>query len=550
MKTNPRIPATPVVIENISPKRKAALNALNDGVPLLILAIELLFSLRLFSIGENEAIALNLASRPFTTILAQFRYGIGTIAAPTFYLLWLHVWLFLSDGAQALLRVPSALFFIAGVYLLSRAAQFWGGELTANALLWVVSFWPYAFHYGSQTTVYSLAFLVIAALILAYLKFCAAPNRASWAVVCVLGLLLVYLSYFGWLVLIMLGVDYWFRNRPPSGQVSDTASSPATARLLGTAAIVVILYAPMWPAVLREVWDAARNHPSAKTFLLSAGYNLYALTASESVAPWLWRFGAPVAVAVAVGLVLCWVAVGWEVRRFLLFGGLLLVAMDFLGVLHADRLLLVAPLFLLPITIALCTDEKRFLRRTLTVALVIAVGVGWYGAYTRRYYATARFAEPWSGLSAETAGAVQQGAGLVSNSQSLFLYLTYDLAKAGSGFNGFLPEAPHNSQVWSADSWKAAGRPIQPYMIWMNAAGSSDSDSMGEAAASLDSQCGGRVARYLVRDPAYDWKRRFLPQLNATPWRIEIRQYLCGGTAPGPSATPVQPGAPVPGRAQ
>jgi hypothetical protein len=549
MKTNPRMPSAPVVIENLSPKRKAALNALNDGVPLLILAMELLFSLRLFSLGENEAVALNLASRPFATILAQFRYGIGPHAAPTLYLLWLHVWLFLSDGAQVLLRAPSALFFIAGVYLLSRAAQFWGGELTANALLWTAAFWPYAFHYGSQTTVYSLAFLVIAALILAYLKFCAAPNSASWAVVCVVGLLLVYLSYFGWLVLIMLGVDYWFRNRPQPGQVSGPASGQATARLLGTAAFLVLLYAPMWPTVLREVWGAARNHPSARTFVLNAGYNLYALTASESVAPWLWRFGAPVAVAVAVGLVLCWVVVGWDARRFLLFGGLLVVAMDFLGVLHADRLLLVAPLFLLPITIALCTDEKRYLRRALTVALVIAVGVGWYGAYTRRYYATARFAEPWSALSAETAGAIQQGAGLVSNSQSIFLYLTYDLAKSGSGFSGFLPDAPHTSQVWSADSWKAAGRPIQPYMIWMNAAGSSDSESMSDAAASLDSQCGGRVARYLVRDPAYDWKRRFFPKLNPTSWRIEIRQYLCGGTPPAP-ATSAQPNAPSPGRAQ
>jgi hypothetical protein len=297
------------------------------------------------------------------------------------------------------------------------------------------------------------------------------------------------------------------------------------------------------------VWSAARNHPSARTFVLNAGYNLYALIASESVAPWFWRFGAPVTVAVAAGLVLCLLVVGWDARRFLVFGGLLVAVMGFLGVLHADRLLLVAPLFLLPITIALCTEENRYLRRSLTVALVIAVGVGWYGAYTRRYYATARFAEPWPGLSAETAGAIQQGAGLVSNSQSLFLYLTYDLAMSGSGFNGFLPEAPHTSQVWSADSWKAAGRPIQPYMIWLNAAGSSDSGSMSDAAASLDSQCGGRVARYLVRDPAYDWKKRFFPQLDAAPWRIEIRQYLCSGTPAAPAAR-TQPSGPAPGRAQ
>ncbi len=224
---------------------------------------------------------------------------------------------------------------------------------------------------------------------------------------------------------------------------------------------------------------------------------------------------------------------------------LLVVLMDLFGNLQAEYLQLVAPLFLLPVAVVLCTTENRYLRRVLVGALLIAAAVGWTGAYTRRYYATARFVEPWAGLAAETAGAVQQGAGLVSNSPSLFLYLTYDAVKTGSppvlGFPGFLPNTVRNPRIWNADEWKAAGRPAQPYMIWIDAAASpTDPQPMADAADSLAKQCGGRVARFLVRDPAYDWKKRLFPQLNAAPWRIEIRQYLCN-EKPQPAAAPPTP---------
>ncbi len=228
--------------------------------------------------------------------------------------------------------------------------------------------------------------------------------------------------------------------------------------------------------------------------------------------------------------------------------------MDFFGVLQADRLLFVAPLFLLPIAIALCTDENRYLRRTLAVALLVTVGVGWFGTYARRYYATARFAEPWSSLSADTAGAIQQGAGLISNSPSLFLYLTYDLGKpdsanpdrisqvrptppaSTSGFSGFLPNPVRNSQVWSADDWKAAGQPTRAYMIWMDAASSRQ----------IRSRWAMRLRRS-IRNAAGAWRAiwcaipltigRSASSLNSTrrhgAWRSE---YLCQGAAP--PATP------------
>ncbi len=273
-------------------------------MPLLILGMALLFSIRMFSIGENEALALKSGALPFSddSCAISIRHGFRRLRETSaLYALWLHVWLFLSAGALVLLRVPPALFFVGGVWLLSRAARLWGGELSANGLLWVAAFWPYAFHYGTQATQYSFSFLLIAALILAYMQFCESPRLASWAVVGFLSLLLTYVSYFGWAIVILLGIDYWLRNRnrPPSASVFGCWARSRGSR--------DCLYSTLACNALRELWARrASCIPPRECLLLNAGYNLYALVASESVAPWFWRFGVPVTLAIAIALVLCW----------------------------------------------------------------------------------------------------------------------------------------------------------------------------------------------------------------------------------------------------
>jgi hypothetical protein len=285
-------------------------------------------------------------------------------------------------------------------------------------------------------------------------------------------------------------------------------------------------------------------HSPWRFLTLNAGYGLYVLFASESVAPWIWRFGVPVALAVAACLVLAYLGLREEVRRFLVFGVLFLLAMDLLGVLHSKQLLLVAPWFLLPIAVALCSIENRFQQRALVLALVIIGGIGWYGAYNRGYYSTAEFSEPWPTLAADAAGAVREKVTVISNSPQFFLYLTYALqqpqAASPEPFAGFLPKTVRNPEVLSIDDWEAAGRTVQPFMLWISGTSASGGQQMDSAANLLDQRCGGRVNRYLVHDPAYAWKQRLFPKFDGNPWRIEIHQYDCH-EEPAPPAVPATP---------
>ena len=533
----------PATLENLSPRRRAALNALNDALPLLLLAMVLLFASRLLILSHQEALTLKSAAHPFAAALARFRNGVSLSATSPVFDLLLHAWLRATGVTSAILRAPSGIFFLAGMWFLSCAANFWGDEFTGNTLLWLAAIWPYAFHYGVQATRYSLAFLLIGAATWACLRLTDSSRFADWAMFCGLSLLLVYVTYVGWALLVLLGIEHLLRNR---------SRARATAlRLLGAASFLALAYAPSWSAFARVIHDRANVQATWRALLVNAGFNIYTLFVSESVAPWFWRFGVPAALAIATVLVLAFIHLRWEVRRFFLLGALLMLVMDLGGALQPPRLLLVAPFFLLPVAVAFNATKKTTLRRSMLVALLVASGIGWYGTFARRYYATGSFAEPWPGLAAETAGALQQAGSVISNSQPFFVYLTYDLGgptSAGDQALSFFPELPSNGHVWSADSWQAAGRPLSPYMIWIDAlSDSSGSQPMQAASNVLDQRCGGRVSRFLVRNPAFPWEERYVPNSAPSPWRIEIRQYLCGEFAPKPAPAhpaPVQPNPP------
>ena len=349
------------------------------------------------------------------------------------------------------------------------------------------------------------------------------------------------MDYFGWFLLVLLGLDDWLRNRK---QTAPCAAGRRTCSITA-AGCSLALYAPLWPAFLREMARAVNLHSSLRLLVLNAGYILYVMLASESVAPWFWYLGVPVVLAIAVCLVLACLSLRQEVRRLLIFGGVLLVAMDLLGVLQTRQLLLVAPWFLLPIAVALGSVENAYQRRALVFSLILISGIGWYGAYIRRYYAIADFQEPWPVLAADAAGAVREDATVIGNSPQFFLYLTYALQEppsaSSSRFSGFLPDAARQPEVWSIDGWEAAGRPVRPFMLWVRGNPSSSSaQQMDQAAELLDKRCGGRVNRYLVHDPAFSWRQRLFPANTATPWRIEVHQYDCHEEA-APPAAPASP---------
>ena len=111
-------------------------------------------------------------------------------------------------------------------------------------------------------------------------------------------------------------------------------------------------------------------------------------------------------------------------------------------------------------------------------------------------------------------------------------YLTYDLrAPRENGpwrFQGLLPDIVKHPQVFSPQGWLTAQHPASGKIVLVRSAGEpGETGPTDRAARQLDASCGSISSRLRVRDEGYAWKHRFLPQLRATLWRIEIREYDC-----------------------
>ena len=546
----PQAPAqAPSQAPSQSPSQSLAIpiaQGLSEALPLVLLGMAMLYTDRLFTFGDDEATTVSAAAQPLRTFLQRFFAGVGQQTRPPLYDVWLHLWLRISHGIFPLLRAPSMVFFLLGLWMLSRAARILGGESSATALLWTAVLWPYGFLYGRLAGWYAFTFLLISALTWTYLRYQSAPTRRRWAVVCLLAVALIYSNYAGWALLALLGVDDWLRNR--------TQRRATIVRLLATTALLLVVFAPLWFHFAADVRNAVELPHNWKSAGLTAGYNLYALVVSESVAPWFWRFSVPATIAVGAALLAVFFFVREGTRRFYIFAALLFAGMDILGFLQTRFLLLLAPWFLLPVAVALGTIKLRYARIALALSLAVAAAVGWYGMYTRRFFIAERFVEPWAQISAEAAKAVQDGGLVIGNNPSFFFYLTYDLHAPQTSsqwrFSGSLPKAVHHPSVWSASGWLAEGRPIRPYMLWIWGISSEGGSSaiMDDASQFLDSRCGERVVRHLVHDAGNEWKKRFLPGYDI-PWRIETRQYACDiAAATPPAAGAATPPKPAPAR--
>jgi len=501
-----------------------------DLAPLAALTVLFFSSDSRFTFIADEATQLNGAVQSLRAILAAHGH-------PPLYDLLLHLWLAVTSGAPTLLRVPSIAFFLLGVWLLSRAASHIGGEPSGTSMIWLAALWPYGFHYARLETGYPFSFLLIAALTWAYLRYAATPSGQTGALVCLLAVALIWTNSFAWILIALLGVEEWIRSR---------GSEQATAQRLAIAAAVLVAASiPIRRTLLDATKGALASHLSWRALVLNTGYKVYVLMASESVAPWYWKFGVPGMLAVAASLLLIFVAVHGQARRFFIYGASLLALLAIIGALSAESLLLIAPWFLLPAAVAIGTTHASFWRRAMAVSLAVVAGIGWYGAFARVYYATPRFTEPWGDLAVEAGSGARQGGVVVGNDPSFFLYLTYALRVPPATpwrFAGSLPTVVQDQQIWDPDAWQAAGHPQGAAVLWV--AVTPRSASMDQAGDWLDHNCGDRTTRYMARDASYVWKQRFLgASAAASPWLIEVRQYSCGPnstTAPAPAPPPAE----------
>jgi hypothetical protein len=498
-------------------------------MPLMLLGVGLIASNRYFTVLDDEARTLASATQSARELFVQLLSGVERHGYSSLYDILLHFWLRLARDDFEGLRILPLLFFLLGLFLLARAARRLGGPASALAVAWLGVLWPFGFHYGRLESGYAFSFFLIAALTLSYLRYVEEQTSGRWAALFLAGAILIWTHPFGLAVLVCLGIDQWLRRR--QGESSLPAAPIAGMAVLWCAALV-----PLFRALQYEFAAEVNLHYGFATILANAAFCVYTLFVSESVAPWRWVLGVPAGLAVVACAVLVVLHAPRPARRFLSYGALLIALMAVAGILSPEQLMLIAPWVLLPAGVAFGANKSHWARMVLPAALLIVGGIGWYGAYSRSYYAEQSFLEPWPQVADVAAGKIRQGATVISDKPALFFYLTYALRESGSGLpwkmTGLFPDQVHHPQVKSAAEWMAAGHPIPATAAWVRGiTGPADARIMADAAHELDRACGARTSRLMMRDNGYDWRQRVFHEKGEMPWRIEVREYDCASSS-------------------
>jgi hypothetical protein len=494
-------------------------------IPLVLLGVGLVSTNNSVTFIDDESTIVGASAGPLRAILAPFFSGAGRHEHPPLYDVLLHFWLGWTGGNFDFLRIPSVFFFMAGLFFLGRASRRFLGSAGGSAAIWAGVLWPFGFHYDRLAAWYSFSFLLVAGLTLSYFKYLEEQTTSRWSAFLLFSMALVWTNYFGWAILACIALDQILRAK-----AKETAA-PAKA-ILGTIGVLFLAFLPLTFAFRSELSKGLSLHQRPLGILANTAFNVFSLFVSESVAPWHWWLSVPAGLAVLACLVLVVWWVPRPARRFLLYSALLILVMALTGILRTKYLLLISPWVLLPVGVAIESAKPRWATFGLAGALLVIGAAGWYGIYSRRFYAAPRFIEPWQEVALDATTKIRNGATVIADHPSFLLYLTYDLhAPAQNGawtFQGLLPEEVKSPQVFSSAGWLAAGNPPAGKIILVRGGRDAGSNEpVDEAVRQLDQACGSISSRLRMRDDGYAWKQRFFPELGERQWRIEIREYDC-----------------------
>jgi hypothetical protein len=498
-------------------------------VALVLLGLVLFFTNPWFTIIDDEVQAFVPARQAAGQLIHAYWMGEGPHHRPPLFDLIHDGWLHVTSGNLLLLRMPSILFYLLGIWLLALAAGRLAGPSGMRNLLLISLLWPFGFHFGRLAVGYSWYFFLVALVTLAYLRLLEQQTPARWALLVVGALALVYSNYFGWPMLACLTIDFCLEQR---GNFLKHWRG-----ILGTYLLLVLACLPQWHSVVKEVRFGPELSHSLASTVFYAGFAGYVLFVSESVAPWFWQFSVPAILAIAVCLGILALCGTRGPRRFLLYFFAVFGTMIVLGILTTKRTMLIAPWLLLPLGITLAALDSKTLRRGFFMSLALVFGIGWFGVVSRQYYAAPRFLEPWSQAGREAARSVEQGAIVIGNHPSFFLYLTSALQNptpaSAPRLTGVLTYSTFNPSVYQPDQWVEAGRPLRPVVVLVQGVPFlPGTGEMEKVQGWLSERCQLMESHGELADPGYGWKDKYRPDLGQSAWRIKTRSYSCPGRSP------------------
>lgn len=497
-----------------------------DSLLLFLLGLGLLLTNRWFTAVDDECAIIDRAAQPFFEIVRLYILGAGEHEHPPLYDLILHGWLLLTRGEQHLLRLPGIIFYLAGAWVLASAAKRQAGNAARTYTLLLIILWPFGFHFGRLAAWYSFCFLLVSVMTWSYFRYLDHPGPSQWIRLVACSLLLVYSNYFGWVLLGCLAGDFIIRKRQMTAKT--------WSGLAATGLLLLTLYLPVIKPFLQEIHGGIQPSAHILKPVLGGIYDLYCVFVSESVAPWFWILGVPVAAAIAACLATTFGILRGEPRWFLLYFAGLLTIMAVFGIADTKRMLFISPWLIMPVAAALAQNERRaqLRRRVLAASLVFIAAAGWYGILSRNLYAAPHWVEPWEKIANDAGTIARNGGVIIGNNPSFFFYLTYDLAPTGNesvkNFAGLLPDSTRRTNVYSAPQWLEKGRPLAPRIILVKGAHFQiPSAPMDEAEQWLRGECILSNSERAVQDRGAEVKDRFAPETGQLPWRIEIITFQC-----------------------
>jgi len=487
---------------------------------LLGLGSALFLTNRWFSVIDDEAYQVGSAAQPFGVVANQFRTSNAQLHPPLPDII-LHFWLGLTHNSLVLLRVPSMLFFVLGIWVCSLTAKKEAGESAAKATLILGVLWPYGFHFGRYAVWLSFCFFLLASLLYAYICWIERPIASRLCAFLAIAAALLYTNYMGWAFLFVLGLDFLFRP--------ELHSRRHRQQLVIFGTVLVLCSLPVWSELFQLL--RYRNHALSAKSLLVFLYSFYVLIASESIAPWVLILSIPLSISIAA----CSLIILFRGPRLarMLYGWTLLlgVALTLSGEMNQKRVMPLGAWMLTAAGISIATESLPWRRLLVTGFMVVGV-VSWFGIVSQRFYSTARSFEPWEQIAQSATKRLLAGNTLIASHPSFLFYLTHDVLRSeglsSQDFKGNYGEQVERKGVYNVRQWALSGHPASPQLLFIATLYGTDFETTMDASAWLDQHCvRGKTERF-VPNPNFEMKARFFGPSQGSPWRIEVREYSCG----------------------
>jgi uncharacterized membrane protein len=162
------------------------------AVALASLGVILMATNPWFTAVDDEVVIADVAARPALQTINVFLSGSGQHEHPPLSDLFLHGWLWLTNGNLYLLRLPSVVFYLIGIWFLVKAARRIAGDRAGYSTLALLLLWPYGFHYGRVAGWYAFTFMLVSLLTLVYVKYLEDQSLRTWFLLGICALALIY----------------------------------------------------------------------------------------------------------------------------------------------------------------------------------------------------------------------------------------------------------------------------------------------------------------------------------------------------------------------